>query len=904
MLYFVPRTFPAMPTCWAPGCKSGYRTASDDAKVKRHFFHVPPHNVELWSRRIPRDGVLSVRNYICDIHFESRFILKTYKHVINGEVIETERGRWELMKDAEPTIFPNLPLYLSRNTSKPRQPKVRIATDEKVKTSSNELPCTSGEFFDIDMNSAHLNLPSHHVTPSGTSMCSNCKKCASHVTERYVTNRKIRRQNMRMKELKDKLREALIKIKKLKQQLMVYEDLPPQLNRVLSQAKRNTHAKSNTGIRYDPEWLLDSLLIRCKSKAAYRMLRDNGYLPLPSIGTLNVKIKALRPEFGFDTTLCAGLKKKLEGFPRNERRGVLMFDEIQITKNIDYRSETRTMIGMVDFGDLTTPEQRYQEGDHALVFLFQPHMSGWVQTIGCFCAAGTTPTTVLAKLILRAIILLENSGAEVDGLVCDGASTNRAALRSFGFCGEINKICNSMTNPCDDKRSIFFFCDTPHLLKTVRNNLLKAKEFLVPSGTVKMSDYRVLLQHDLNPTTGLRAVPKLTEMHIWPNNFQKMSVRIAAQLFSNSVAAGLELYKIHVPGLKDSDATIQFTRRINDLFDLLNGRLPKDGIRADSERDKLAELEEASLWLDNWERYINTLSEPKQKQFLSRQTCHGLRITLKSALDLTTTLLTQGFPYVLTGKFCQDPLEMFFGMIRQSCGGNDHPSPNQFLYAYRLLSISNLVKPGRRASVHSHPLNILLTIQSIKPQHELCPFVPQIEVLIDDLLLYESEESDAGQERTEHDYNKSQSTDAILCYLGGYVAHKLKKFTCCSDCVRTLSAPNSFSSATTLVEIKTKGGLQLPSTLLSRLIHLLEVCFTKFSATPNTNIYNDILNAALISPELAKCGIGCEVHMTSLTARCIHFYIATRLHFLKKSINRSRASRQKKHKLSKVSKLT
>src|SRR5678815_3324816 len=76
MLYFVPRTFPAMPTCWAPGCKSGYRTASDDAKVKRHFFHVPPHNVELWSRRIPRDGVLSVRNYICDIHFESRIWLR------------------------------------------------------------------------------------------------------------------------------------------------------------------------------------------------------------------------------------------------------------------------------------------------------------------------------------------------------------------------------------------------------------------------------------------------------------------------------------------------------------------------------------------------------------------------------------------------------------------------------------------------------------------------------------------------------------------------------------------------------------------------------------------------------------------------------------------------------------
>jgi len=63
---------------------------------------------------------------------------------------------------------------------------------------------------------------------------------------------------------------------------------------------------------------------------------------------------------------------------------------------------------------------------------------------------------------------------------------------------------------------------------------------------------------------------------------------------------------------------------------------------------------------NHWEQYIKTLPEPKHKQFLSRQTSQGLRITLKNALDLTTTLLTQGFPYVLTGKFCQDHLEVDF----------------------------------------------------------------------------------------------------------------------------------------------------------------------------------------------------------------------------------------------------
>ena len=88
---------------------------------------------------------------------------------------------------------------------------------------------------------------------------------------------------------------------------------------------------------------------------------------------------------------------------------------------------------MVDFGDLNTCKDNFTEGDHAQIFLFQSHMSGWVKTIGCFCAAGTTPTAILSKLILEAVIFLENCGAEVDGLVSDGAATNRAALASFGF---------------------------------------------------------------------------------------------------------------------------------------------------------------------------------------------------------------------------------------------------------------------------------------------------------------------------------------------------------------------------------------------------------------------------------------------------------------------------------------
>jgi hypothetical protein len=108
-------------------------------------------------------------------------------------------------------------------------------------------------------------------------------------------------------------------------------------------------------------------------------------------------------------------------------------------------------------------------------------LSGWVQTIGSFCSDGTTPSAVLAKLILEAVVLLENCGAQVDGLVRDGASSNRKAQKQLGWCGIMGSVCNRMVNPCDETRNIFFFSDVPHLLKTVRNNLLHSKMFAVIS---------------------------------------------------------------------------------------------------------------------------------------------------------------------------------------------------------------------------------------------------------------------------------------------------------------------------------------------------------------------------------------------------------------------------------------
>ena len=67
----------------------------------------------------------------------------------------------------------------------------------------------------------------------------------------------------------------------------------------------------------------------------------------------------------------------------------------------------------------------------------------------------------------------------------------------------------------------------------------------------------------------------MTKSHINPTNFEKMNVGKAAQLLSDSVAHALLCYRRNKKIaclFKGSEITERFTKLINDVFDVMNGR--------------------------------------------------------------------------------------------------------------------------------------------------------------------------------------------------------------------------------------------------------------------------------------------------------------------------------------------
>ena len=89
----------------------------------------------------------------------------------------------------------------------------------------------------------------------------------------------------------------------------------------------------------------------------------------------------------------------------------------------------------------------------------------------------------LAKLIIKAICLLENHVALIHGVIVDGASTNRRMWKLLNIDTDIDNLNNHFVHPLDESRKVFMFSDAPHLIKCIRNKLFN-------TGYMKVCEYK------------------------------------------------------------------------------------------------------------------------------------------------------------------------------------------------------------------------------------------------------------------------------------------------------------------------------------------------------------------------------------------------------------------------------
>eukprot|EP00112_Aurelia_sp_Birch-Aquarium-sp1_P006927 Seg1756.13 transcript_id=Seg1756.13/GoldUCD/mRNA.D3Y31 product=Catalase protein_id=Seg1756.13/GoldUCD/D3Y31 len=202
---------------------------------------------------------------------------------------------------------------------------------------------------------------------------------------------------------------------------------------------------------------------------------------------------------------------------------------------------------------------------------------------------------------------------------------------------------------------------------------------------------------------GLRLLPKLTNEHIKLTPFSRMNVKLAVQVLSSSVAEILKSF-----GPQDAKGTAQFCNMFESFFDCMNIRntvehklkckpFLKPFESVDDER--LSWLTEVFLqYFKDWQQSIENRpgdfsKDAKAKMFLSRQTYEGVQMTVHSTVELVKFLLSRNVKYVLTERFCQDPLENYFGRQRGMGRRKDNPSLRDVGFNDNTIRMSRMVKP-------------------------------------------------------------------------------------------------------------------------------------------------------------------------------------------------------------------
>lgn len=253
---------------------------------------------------------------------------------------------------------------------------------------------------------------------------------------------------------------------------------------------------------------------------------------------------------------------------------------------------------------------------------------------------------------------------------------------------------------------IYIFLHACHMLKLARNVFGDFDEIFI-NGFLHPAKWSHIVQlHEDQVAIGLRAANKLSLNHIDLHKHE-MKVSYATQLFSRSVAAGVDDGRIEGrPGFENIEPTVFLCRTIDRLFDFCNSRSPlasgqREGLIPQNYEEKKEDMMKISSFLQVMSIYEKRfkLNEKEEKCYYSvkvlvknsrRKTCVlGFHTTLLSifafAKDLFETF-DEPVEKLLTYFLLQHYIEHLFGLMRLQ-RGNDNPTPEQCMYIIRKLIV-------------------------------------------------------------------------------------------------------------------------------------------------------------------------------------------------------------------------
>lgn len=322
-----------------------------------------------------------------------------------------------------------------------------------------------------------------------------------------------------------------------------------------------------------------------------------------------------------------------------------------------------------------------------------------------------------------------------------------------------------------------------------------------------------------------------------------------------------------VVGFEDSSATEYLLEIVDRAFDILNSSSPShSGYKAPICQSNFVEIEKYLLLVTTLFSVIET---PERKRIVKTRKSTGfvgLMLSTSSFLGISESLIREGFKYVLSYKFSQDHLELFFNSVRRSCGWNDNPTCLQFRNIYRRLlkHVGVECTSTGNCIVREVECEDVFDCEDID-LHVISPFV-----------------------------------ENVLSYVSGFVVRKVLCRLDCVECRLSLVATSSLvtsSDSCHFLRLKNNGGLMLPSSDVLTVIKITEQCFRTLSLR-EVNI-NKILYCVFRELEFKQIFASnhfADGHFYSLIKLLVETFVNLRHHHSCKLVNDKKNSRFVLHK--------
>ena len=541
--------------------------------------------------------------------------------------------------------------------------------------------------------------------------------------------KKLNKANKQVTTLKKKLKVSQQKSRRLKKKVKSLKDITKELsdkNLITSSCQemlesnfsgvpfallKRMNLKSGKGSKYSPELKSFALTLQFYSSKAYEFVRKTFNLALPHQVQVRKWYAKVPAEPGFTNPAFQALKLKVEEANTKGEKIIcsLMLDEMAIRKHVSW--DGKRFRGYVDVGNGT--DDSLPVAKEALVLMAVAVNGSWKVPCGYFFIDGLNGKE-RANLVKVCIKKLSDVGVNVVSLTCDGPSCHFTMLQELGACLNIENLQCYFVHPVDKNKKIYVLLDVCHMLKLVRNTL-GSYGILIDKDDNKVCWKYIIELQKLQDKEGLRLGNKLKLAHIqWQQ--QKMKIDLAAQSLSSSVADAIEYCTntLKLPQFKGSEATVKFIRIIDHLFDILNSRNPcakgyKAALRVNNKGSWLPFLSEASSYIKGLKNEEgNLMYKTKRKTGFV-----GFILAIESVKMLFKDLVGSIDPpmnYLLTYKFSQDHLELFFGAVRSAGGFNNNPTAQQFTAAYKRLLMRSTIEGGKGNCQKLDPTSILYII--------------------------------------------------------------------------------------------------------------------------------------------------------------------------------------------------